>query len=412
MVEEIFLKILISLGIGALIGTEREHRGKGELAQGIRTFMLASLLGLLSTYFSTIFHSFLIFYISFLAVCTLTVLAYMNKIKSKHLGLTTEFAFLITFLLGVLVYFDNFPFYISISLSIFLFFTLASKELLHAFSKHLTKEEIWNFAIFAILSFVVLPILPNKPIDPFNAINPFMIWASIVVVLSLSFVAYILMKIFGAKKGLILSGFLGGIVSSVAVTISMASQAKKNKKILYSAIFSILIASSTMFLRMFFLSTLFNLKLAPFLFFPLATLSILGYFSSLGFLEKVEKEKPKMMLKSPLDFKVALRFGIFFISSLFFVHVTKNYFGEMVIYPIAFITGLGDVDAVTISLSSLAYTSISPGVAVNGIILAALSNTLSKWLLVFWLGNREMASNIGKTFLALMIVGAIILFFI
>ena len=412
MVEDIFLKIVLSLAIGALVGIEREQRAKGEVAQGIRTFMLSSLLGFLSTYFSVLFQSFLIFYLTFIFSGILTVLAYFKKTKAGHVGQTTSFAFLLTFLLGTLVYFDSFPFYLSVSLAILLTFILASKEILHAFSKHLTKEEVWNAVFFAVLSFVVLPILPNKTIDPFNSINPFLIWSSVVIVLSLSFAAYILMKIFGPKKGIILSGILGGIVSSVAVTISMASDAKKNKKIFFSAIFSIIVASSTMFLRMFFISSIFNYSLSFQIFAPLAILSVLGYFCALSYMEKIKKEKPKLILRSPLELKTALRFGLFFMLTMMLINIAKNYFSEAVIYPIALITGLADVDAIVISLSSLALTSISLSVAAKGIILAALANTFSKWLLTLWLGTKKMALDVGKVFLALILFGIAFLFFI
>ncbi|MEM5772824.1 MAG: DUF4010 domain-containing protein [Candidatus Aenigmatarchaeota archaeon] len=410
MVEELFLKMILSLGIGALVGIEREQRAKGEVAQGIRTFMLASFLGFISTHFSFIFQSFLPFYIAFIFSGVLTALAYWRKTKD-HIGQTTNFAFLITFLLGTLVYFDSFPFYLSVSLAILLTFILASKEILHTFSRHLTKEEVWNAVFFAVLSFVVLPILPNHTIDPMNSINPFLIWSSVVIVLSLSFSAYILMKIFGPKKGIILSGILGGIISSVAVTISMASDAKKNRRIFYSAIFSIIVASSTMFLRMFFISAIFNYSLILMLL-PLVILSVLGYFISLSFIEKIKREKPKLILRSPLDLKTALRFGLFFMLTMIIISVSKNYFNEAVVYPIAFITGLADVDAIVISLSSLAFVSISPAVAAKGIIIAAISNTFSKWLLVAWLGTKKMASDLGKVFLILSFVGIAILFFI
>ncbi|MEM5766092.1 MAG: DUF4010 domain-containing protein [Candidatus Aenigmatarchaeota archaeon] len=410
MVEEIFLKIILSLSIGALIGIEREQRARGEVAQGIRTFMLSSLLGFLSIHFSFLFQSFLPFYIAFIFVGILTALAYLRKTK-EHVGQTTNFAFLLTFLLGTLVFFDKFPFYLSISLAILLTFILASKEILHTFSKHLTKKEIWNAVFFAVLSFVVLPILPNYPIDPLNSINPFLIWSSVVIVLSLSFAAYIIMKIFGPKKGIIISGILGGIISSVAVTISMSSNTKKNKRIFYSAMFSIILASSTMFLRMFFLSTVFNYSLILMLL-PLVVLSILGYFFAFTFIEKIRKEKSSLVLKSPLDLKTALRFGVFFTLTMVLINITKNYFNESIVYPIAFITGLADVDAVVISLSSLAFNTISPSIAAKGIIIAAISNTLSKWFLALWFGTRKMVFYLGKVFLALVLVGMVTLFFI
>jgi uncharacterized membrane protein (DUF4010 family) len=413
MVQDIFLKIIFSLGIGALVGIEREQKGKGVLAQGVRTFMLASFFGTLSSYFSAQLQSFLLFYLAFLILGVLTALGYLNKTrKTRNLGMTTEVAFLITFLLGVLVFFDSFPFYLSISGAILLTFVLASIDLLHGFSKHLTSEEIWNAAFFAILSFIILPILPNEPMGPFNAINPFMIWASVVTVLSVSFAAYILMRIFGPKRGVILTGLFGGLVSSTGVAVSMANDVKKNERMLYSGTFAMLVASSTMFLRMLFISSIFNYQIALMLLIPLAILGILGYILSISFFEKILKERPKLALKSPLDLKTALKFGIFFTSILFLSNLAKHYFGESAIYLVALLAGLIEVDAVTISFSSLALTSISPAVAVKGIILAGLSNTFSKWVLTVWLGTKPMAIEVGKVFLILIAAGGILLFLV
>jgi uncharacterized membrane protein (DUF4010 family) len=411
MVPDIFLKIIFSLGIGALVGVEREQRAKGELAQGIRTFMLASFLGTVSSYFSSMLQSFIPFYITFIVIGILTALGYFNKTKrSTQLGMTTEFAFLLTFLFGVMVFYDSFPFYLSVSAAILLTFILASKEILHAFSRHLKREELWNAVLFAILTFIVLPILPNKTIDPFNAINPFMIWAGVVVVLSISFAAYILMKIFGAKRGIILTGLLGGLVSSTAVAVSMANDAKKQKRMLYSATFAILFASSTMFLRMLVISAVFNYSIATLLVVPLGILGILGYILAISIFEKILKERPKLVLKSPLDLKTALRFGLLFAVILFLSGWARNYFGESAIYPVALLAGLVDVDAVTVSFSSLALTSLSQAIAVKGIIIAALSNTFLKWLLTYWFGTKKMAGIIGKIFLALIVVGGILVF--
>jgi len=413
MMEDIFLKIIFSLGIGALVGVEREQRIKGELAQGIRTFMLASFLGTLSSYFSSMLQSFIPFYITFIVMGMLTTLGYLNKTKrNKQLGMTTEFAFLLTFLFGVMIFYDSFPFYLSVSAAILLTFILASKELLHAFSKHLKSGEVWNAVLFAILTFIVLPILPNRTIDPFDAINPFVIWAGVVVVLSISFAAYILMKIFGAKRGIILTGLLGGLISSMAVAVSMANDSKKHKRILYSATFAVLLASSTMFPRVLIISGIFNYSVALTLFVPLAIIGVLGYILAFSIFEKILKEKPKLALKSPLDLKTALRFGFFFTVILFLSSLARNYFGESAIYPIALLAGLVDVDAITISFLSLALTSLSPAVAVKGIIIAALANTFSKWLLIFWLGNRKMAGIIGKIFLVMIVVGGILLFLV
>lgn len=411
MVPEVFLKLLLALGIGALVGVEREQRGKGEFAQGVRTFTLVSILGTLSAHFSILINSFFPFYIAFTTTGILTALGYLSKTKKGRYGLTTEFAFLLTFLLGVLVYFDQFPFYLSVSSAILLTFLLASKELLHAFSKHLKREEIWSAAFFAILSFVVLPVLPNYPIDPFGIFNPFLVWASVVVVLSISFIAYIIMKIFKSREGIFLTGVLGGMVSSTAVTLSMIEETKKNRKLLKVATVSILLASATMFLRVFFLASIFNFDLAPLIFPPFFVLAILNFLLTIPLAKKVEKRRSPIVLTSPLQFKVAFFFAALFISTLILINLAELYFGDEAVYLISLIAGLANMDAIAISLSSSAFVVIPPSVAVKGLILASISNTFSKWFLALVLKEREIAFSLIKIFLFLILVGIAMLFF-
>lgn len=216
----LFQKIILSLTIGALVGIEREKRGRGELAEGLRTFMLVCLFGVLSGVFSDVLHSDLPFFAAFFAVGALTVLAYVAKTKRRHLGLTTEMAFLLTFIIGIVIFFDNYPYFLSISLGILLTFILISKEFLHRFAKQLKIKEIRDAVCFAVLTFVILPMLPNRTIDPFNTLNPFLIWLSIVLVLSISFVGYVAMESFWSKKR---SGFnwtvwrVGGLNRSFSI---------------------------------------------------------------------------------------------------------------------------------------------------------------------------------------------------
>jgi uncharacterized membrane protein (DUF4010 family) len=198
----------------------------------------------------------------------------------------------------------------------------------------------------------------------------------------------------------------------MAVAVSMANDVKKHKKLLYSATFALIIASSTMFLRVLVVSSIFNQEIGLRLFIPLAILGVLGYILAISFFEKILKEKPKLVLKSPLDLKTALWFGFFFTLILFLSNLARNYFGESVIYLVAFLAGLIEVDAATISLSSLALTSISPAIAVKGIIIATLSNTFSKLVIVYKLGTREMTVEVGKIFLVLIVLGGILLFLV
>lgn len=403
-------KIVLSLVIGALVGLEREKSARGRLVEGMRTFMLVSVLGMMSGFFSNLLNSIFPVLIAFLSTVVLTILGFQAKIKKKiPIGLTTEMAFILTFLIGLTIFYESYPYFISVSLGIILTFILVSKERLHGFAKNLKKKEIWEAIIFAIITFVILPVLPRYPVDPFGALNPYLIWLSLVLVLSISFAGYIAIKVFGVKKGLTLTGLFGGLAGSTAVSISMAENVKRNKRILYSATFAVIIASSTMFLRAIFVSSIMNYDTGLLLLLPLSIIGFSGYSLSYLSWRKSLKERPTIDIGSPLALKPAVKFTLFFIIVLLFSKLAQNHFGHLGVYLVAVVAGLVDVDALTVSLSSLSLTSLSPFTAVNGIILACLSNTASKWLLVNWLGTKKMGVEVGKVFGVLLVVGAFIL---
>ncbi len=406
----LFQKILLSIAIGALIGLERERRAKGETFAGIRTFILVTLLGVLVGYTSQVVNNFIPIYLSLFSIGLLAVASYIAKYRfKKYIGLTTEVALILSFVIGLLFFFESYPYYLPITLGILLTLILLIKEPLHGFAKHLKESEIRSAVIFAILAFVILPLLPNNPVDPFGALNPYTIWLSIVLILLISFVSYAAMKIFGAKIGLALTGVFGGFVSSTAVAISMSERVKHNKKILYSAVFAIVIASSTMFLRQFFVTSIFNPNLMIAASVPLLVLGMSGYALSYLIWKKISNLKTGIDIGSPLAFKPALQFTLFFILILLVSSLAQRYVGIMGLLLVAIVGGLVDVDAITISLATLSLTSLSPLVAIVGIVLAGLSNTLSKWFIVHWLGTKQMSKEIGKIFTTLVIIGILLL---
>jgi len=420
----LFQKIVLSLALGALVGIEREKRGKGELPEGLRTFMLVCLFGVLSGFFSDVLNSNLPFLIAFFSVGALTALGYVAKTRRGHFGLTTEMAFLTMFAIGVVIFFENYPYFLSISLGILLTFILIFKELMHRFARHLKIKEIRDAVIFAILTFIILPILPRDlnfignslPMLPTDAVeilktlDPFLIWLSLVLVLSISFAGYITIKIFGVKMGLVMTGLFGGLASSTAVSVSMAEKVKENKKILYSASFAVIIASSTMFLRAICVSSIINYNVGLILLIPFTIIAFGGYLLSYLSWRKSLKEKTFLEIGSPLAFKPAIKFTMFFIAILLLSKLAQNYFGQAGIYLVAIIAGLVELDAINISLSSLALSSLSPFLAIEGIILACMSNTVSKWFLTRWFGTNKMAVEVGKVFVVLLALGFFMLF--
>ena len=409
---DIIIKLVLSLALGALIGIERERRGAGELVEGMRTFMLMSFFATIAAYFAEVLNTILIVIVAFVFAGILTVFGYISKTKkSKHVGLTTEIAFLLTFVIGLVIYSDSYPYFLSVASALILTFVLASKGKMHHFARHLTEKEVYDAIIFAILTFVILPILPNRTIDPFNSFNPFLVWLSIVLVLTISFVGYIAMRIFGVRKGIALTGALGGLASSTAVSVAMSEQTRKHPKIFGAAAVAISLAASTMFLRILAFDFFINPDIAVKLLIPFVAVGIVGYFSSFMVWRKNKKET-RLNVGSPLAFKSAFSFGVFFVIVFFFSRLVQNYVGDAGILLFAFLAGLVEVDAINITLATLAITAISPITAVHGIILAAIANTISKWTLTKTLGTTELAKEVGKVFILLLAIAVFFLFFV
>jgi uncharacterized membrane protein (DUF4010 family) len=231
-----------------------------------------------------------------------------------------------------------------------------------------------------------------------------------VLVLSISFVGYIAMKILGAKKGLALTGLFGGFASSTSVAVTMAERSKENRGILHSAVFAVVVASTTMFIRAVLVSSIINPSVGYLLIIPLVMIAASGYALSYYSWTKIKREV-KINIGSPLALKPAIKFMIIFALVLFISKIVQTYFPNW-IYAFSVVAGLVEVDAVTISLSSMAFTGLSPIIAAKGIILACISNTVSKWLLINWLGKREMGMEVGKSFAAILGMGAFIFLFL
>lgn len=401
MAADLLIKLILSLALGALVGIERERHGAGgELIEGMRTFMLISFFATLSAYFAVTLNSILIVIVAFLIAGVLTIFGYISKTRKKHFGLTTEIAFLLTFIIGMIVFYDSYPYILSIATGLILTFVLASKGSMHRFAKHLTENEVHDAIVFAIIVFVILPLLPNKTIDPFNALNPFLVWLSIVLVLSISFAGYIAMKVFGVRKGITLIGAFGGLLSSTAVSVSMSEETRKFPKIFNTAAFAITLASSTMFLRMLAVDFFINSDVAMKVLLPMVVLAVIGY--ALSFLMyKNKKSEPKIKISSPLAFKPAFAFGIFFVIVFFFSRLVQNSFGDAGILIFAFLAGIIEVDAINISLATLAISTLNPITAVHGIILAAVANTISKWFLTRTMGTSLLTKEVSKVFVFL-----------
>lgn len=405
------LKFLISLALGALIGIERERKREGAEFAGVRTFILIALLGTISAYLSQFFAFFWLF--AFAGLVVLVGLSYLvTTRKNGDVGITTEIAAFLTFGLGVLCFTDE-GLQVAPILAIIITTLLAIKPQIHKFAHRISEKELINTLKFLIIAFVILPLLPNEFIGPLEVFNPYQIWLMVVFISAISFTGYILMKFIGPEKGLGVTGIVGGLVSSTAVVTSMAARVKESEFLMKAAVFATVVASSMMFLRMLFEVSVINPTLLPQLVAPMLLMGVLGIILGIFIWRRTEIREmdAKLKLDNPFSLKPALVFGALFLAILFISKISNTYLGSSGVYIASLISGVADVDAITISMALLAPKTISNTTAVTAITLAAISNTVFKFCIALFLGTRKFARNVGVVFFIIIISGLIVILF-
>jgi uncharacterized membrane protein (DUF4010 family) len=409
----LILKFVIALAIGALVGLERERKSKDTDFAGIRTFIFIALFGILSAYLSQPFPYF--FLIAFLGLSILVGLSYWISTRDNgDIGLTTEVAALLTFSLGLMCYWDD-GYKIAPILAIIITSLLAAKPFLHAVAQKISQKEMNSTLKFLIIAFVILPLLPNQTMGPWEVFNPYQVWLMVVFISGISYAGYILIRFVGPERGLGLTGVLGGLVSSTAVVTAMAARVKESELLMKAAVFATVVASSMMFLRVFFEVLVVNSSLAPLLAAPMIIMGVLGIL--LGVLvwrsSMVKKMDSGVKLENPFSLKPALIFGALFVAIIFISNLAYIYFGSRGVYIASIISGVADVDAITISMALLAQNgTISSVTAVTAITLASISNTMVKFGIALFLGTRSFGKNVGGLFAIIILAGLIAIFLI
>jgi uncharacterized membrane protein (DUF4010 family) len=229
----------------------------------------------------------------------------------------------------------------------------------------------------------------------------------VVVISTVDFVGYILTKLVG-ERGILITGLIGGIVSSTAVTATFSSLAKANQRLMSEYGAGIIGASAIMFPRMALLASIVDVKFAKFLFVPALFAFGLGIFFAYRLSSRGRKSRANVDVKNPYELSTAIKFGLFYAFVLFFSVNALKVLGDYGLYAVAAVSGLSDVDAITLSVSKLfsaGELSIVP--CVIAILLAAASNTLFKWFLTFSMGGRELFKLVTPGFIAL-IVGEVV----
>ena len=403
-----------SLLIGALIGLEREFFQQKEESPdfaGIRTFSLITLLGSVSTFLAQevgiIFAAF-----ALAGLILMIAISYRQTLirSQTETGITTEIAAILTFLFGVLVMGNHAL--VAIALAVITSLLLALKGRLHGIIRNMSSEDIHVTFQFALVAAVILPLLPNRTIDSLGLLNPFQIWLMVVFISGIGFSGYVLMKILGPSQGINLMGILGGLASSTATTISFSSASREYPKMAPYYARAVVLASSVMFPRVLFLILIIHPPLAQKVLFPITMMLLTGLIYIFAIHKGNQNNKTEvhqlLTVTNPLKLSTAVKFGLLFALVFIVVEYSQSLIGASGVYLVSFLAGLTDVDAITLSLSRLTGNNqLSADVAGISVIIAALMNTVSKGVIIYFSGSPQMRKPVIIAFILIVLAGLI-----
>ncbi|MFU8869832.1 MgtC/SapB family protein [Natronococcus sp.] len=391
--------LLVAFGIGSLIGLERQQSESAGSFAGVRTFPLVALLGALVSLF---FPSLLpILFGMFLA---LVVVAYVSKIVLEgDAGMTTAIAMVLTFVYGAMAVHSEEGLTLAVVFGTVTAALLAVKEPMHELTGRIGPTELRATLKFLIVALVVLPLLPDGELEALFGLNPRFVWLMVVFVSGLGFLGYALTKVLGPQAGIGLTGLLGGFVSSTATAMAMAEQSRRNPELATISAFATAVASIVMFPRVLLLVAVVAPELVASLAVPLAAMTAVGGLLSLALFARIRAgRKPLFVPDNPFRLRPALLFGTLFAGVLLGVDLVSAVFGAGGVYWAAALAGTVDANAITLSLSKLALDGdLAATVAVTGIVLAVVVNTLVKIAIVWLFGTaaagRLVAGILGTT---------------
>ena len=400
---QVIKSILIAVGLGFMIGMQRAiyHLSQDEKSfAGSRTFSLIAMVGYMAGYLDTDFGGIAMM-VGVLAGAVILAAYYFKVTNMEGYGSTTHFAAIATYLLGVMVSLGQEKY--AIFLGVLIIVLLEIKPKLQRFEAKITPSDINAAVLLLAMTFLVLPVLPDRMIGPYQLFNPYKTWLMAVIISAISFVGYAAIKILGHKKGLFLTGALGGLVSSTAVSVSMSRLAVTQKRFAVHFAAAIAIACTFMFLRVLILVFVVNPEMAADLLVPFSAASA-GGLAYTWYLYRTARSGSVSVgdtfARNPLQLSEAIKFGILFGIVYGAVAFVQTRYGDIGVYVVSMLSGITDVDAVTLTLAQLAEEgSLKTVAAMNGIIIASVVNSLVKLGIVCWVAGWRLGWQLARYFL-------------
>lgn len=409
--RELLVRLAVALGLGLFVGLERERTRAGETGfAGVRTFGLVALVGALAGHLQA--QGIVPWAVLgvFAAVSGLVVASYVLTAPRGDVGITTEVAAVFTFLLGVLCSAGQLA--LASALAVVVALVLALRERLHALARRLDANDVQATLKFAIIALIVLPLVPDTSLGPppFDVVTPYKIWRMIVLISAVDFAGYVLVKFVGPEHGTGLTGLLGGIVSSTALTLGFARRSRSEPGLSTPLAAGIVLAWSVMFVRVLVIVSALVPPLLPHLALGLGipTLTAFGAAFVLWRRSRAHPTSRVEATSNPFELVQAVKFGLLFGAVLVVVRAVGSNLGATGLYVTGAIAGLTDVDAIALSMAELARGAPDQAaVAARTIEIAVVANTVFKGGLVFVLGAREMRPAIVAVTVALAVASGI-----
>ena len=405
----VFYRLAAAIGIGLIIGMQREHTYYDQSDRhpaGVRTFTLVGLAGAMAALLSDQMGGVAPFVTGFVVVGMLLMAMHISfAIGRKRSdtsvegapvggdGITTSVSVVIVYLLGGVCWYGRLV--ESCVIMVVLLWVLSAKEQLHAFAQKLSKEDILATVKFAVISALILPFLPNQAYGPpgLEVLNPHTIWLFVVFISGIGFVGYVLIKLVGPGKGIWLTGLLGGLASSTALTLNLAGRSRENEDYASDFTLGIVLSWAVMYVRLYLICIFLSGALARPLMAPLLlpVVPALSYALYLKVKEFRDHRQKSADFTNPFKLLPAIKFGIVFTCVMFVANAARVYLGSGALLACSFLGGAAEMDAVAFSVIDM---NLKSGLAVRELVLAllfaSLANTLTKGILVCVLGAKAM----------------------
>ena len=391
----IAFRLAIALAVGLIIGMERGWKSRksptGLRVAGVRSFASVGLFGGISALLGEKFGaSFLA--VTFFGLALIVAVSYVMTVRdTQDFGITTELSLLMTFVLGALAvsgFEDE-----AVAGSVVLAVLLGFKRELHQILRKLDRRELIATLQLLIVAAVALPLLPNSNIGPWEALNPRTIGWLVLLIAGISYIGYFTMRIFGSRIGLLATAIIGGLVSSTAVTVAYARMARREKGNFALLGAGISLAAGIMAVRLLIEVGIVNPALLPWLTAPVALLAMVPLVAAIVISTRTKQNtsSAEVKLNNPVELGAAFGFAVVLSILFVLVRATQSWFGDTGIYALSAISGIADVDAVSLSLAQATRGNLPLAVGATGILIAAMVNTVVKALMATFIGGWFLA---------------------